>query len=61
MHKIFDEIAYIDTENEIGYCHARDLQKYLEYAGSEDIEKLERRVKSEEKKLADKSGKLPDK
>ena len=32
-----------------------------ELPASEDIKKLERRVKSQEKKIAEQSGKLPDK
>lgn len=95
LHKTFDEILNVDTENNIEFWYATeminhnvnesDLQgeesitkehvqnnssvrdmlgkrgiKPEELPPAEDIKKLERRVKSGEKKLAHKTEKLPE-
>lgn len=63
--------ADLQGENSITYEHVQNNSSVRDMLGKrgikpeslppdEDIKKLERRVKSEEKKLADKAGKLPD-
>ena len=37
LHKTFDEIVNIDTENGIEFWYARDLQEYLGYARWENF------------------------